>query len=131
MQARDETSQQTAVSSPAAAAALDRPTCIEGMRTGSFTLRNAVSRRAAAFRQKHFTGSGPGGAASGMESEGLRQLKQLCDQLASNDSCVGKLLEVSSQAVRLCCCMKSPDALVHWRQGFLYRRRLNTAMREQ
>lgn len=82
--------------SPAAApAVLERPTGIESMRSGSFTLKSAVARRAAAFREQHFSGNGAGCAAVGMESEGLQQLKQLCDKLSKDDTCITKVLEVS------------------------------------
>jgi hypothetical protein len=52
-----------------------------------------VARRAAAFKQQHFKVDGPG-AAAGLESEGLQELRQLCDQLAKDDTCVPALLEV-------------------------------------
>lgn len=102
MQARDETTQQPSMPSPAAAAALHQPTGNHGMRTGSFTLRNAVARRAAAFQRKHFS-SGPDGGAAGMESEALQKLKQLCSQLTVDDTCVGQLLEVRECSLASAC----------------------------
>lgn len=62
------------------------------MRTPCVSLRMAVARRASSFRQQHFQA---GGEASGLETEGLQKLRQLCSQLGQDDdSCVAELLEV-------------------------------------
>ncbi|KAF6266557.1 hypothetical protein COO60DRAFT_1697133 [Scenedesmus sp. NREL 46B-D3] len=79
----------------AAAAAADRAgasAAVESLRSPSLSLRDAVARRAAAFKQQHFKADGAG-AAAGLESEGLQELRHLCDQLAKDDSCVPALLE--------------------------------------
>jgi hypothetical protein len=68
---------------------------VESLRTPSLSLRDAVARRAAAFKQQHFKAGGPGAAAA-LESEGLQQLRQLCDRLEKDDACVPALLEVGA-----------------------------------
>jgi hypothetical protein len=96
LQARDD-----AKDSAAAAAAADRAgpiAAVESLRAPSVSLRDAVARRAAAFKQQHFKAEGPG-AAAGLESEGLQELRQLCEQLAQDDTCVPALLEVSGGGV--------------------------------
>jgi hypothetical protein len=87
LQARDDAKESAAADRAGPSAA------VESLRMPSVTLRDAVARRAAAFKQQHFKADGPG-AAAGLESEGLQELRQLCDQLASDDSCVPALLEV-------------------------------------
>jgi hypothetical protein len=87
LQARDDAKDSAAADRAGSSAA------VEALRTPSVSLRDAVARRAAAFKQQHFKADGPG-AAAGLESEGLQELRQLCDQMAKDDTCVPALLEV-------------------------------------
>lgn len=103
VQAREERKEPSAAPPAAAAAATaaDRagPSSIEGLRTPSMSLKDAVARRAASFKQQHFSAGCPG-AATGLESEGLRQLRQLCEQVSKDDTCMSALLEVRMPAVQ-------------------------------
>jgi hypothetical protein len=101
-----------------AAAAADRagPSAVESLRTPSLRLRDAVARRAAAFKQQHFKAGGPG-AAAGLESEGLQQLRQLCDRLAKDDACVPALLEVGGVGVGARCDVQQVAAAVVCNSG--------------
>lgn len=78
-----------------AAAVLDRvgPSGVDSLRTPSYSLRDAVARRAASFKQQHFQAGDVG--AAGVESEGLRQLRDICERLHRDEHCVAALLEVS------------------------------------
>jgi hypothetical protein len=78
-----------------AAASLDRagPSGVESLRSPSYSLRDAVARRAASFKQQHFQAGDAGVVA--VESEGLRQLRDLCERLHKDEHCVAALLEVS------------------------------------
>lgn len=87
-EAKDAAATQPAAPAPAPSAAAE----VASMRTASGSLRMAVARRASSFRQQHFQA---GGEASGLETEGLQKLRQLCNQLGQDDdSCVAELLEV-------------------------------------
>ncbi len=58
----------------------------------STSLRDAVARRAATLKRVHFAGEGPG--CGPLESDGLRALRLLCEQLSNDSGAVAPLLEV-------------------------------------